>query len=110
MSRNKAIEYRERLERELYQLEYLIKHFNIKAFPNGDGISQLTTWLHMRKDVREKLLMVPSVEDIQRGCKRVTCSNSYTKEHKILLMKLRKLLEPEEAKKNAERLQRLASF
>ena len=64
----------------------------------------------MRKDVREKLLMVPSVEDIQRGCKRVTCSNSYTKEHKILLMKLRKLLEPEEAKKNAERLQRLASF
>ena len=55
MSRNLIIVKREQLETELYQLEYLIKHFNMKLFPNGDGMSQFLTWLHMRKSVREKL-------------------------------------------------------
>lgn len=104
MSRNLIIVKREQLETELYQLEYLIKHFNMKLFPNGDGMSQFLTWLHMRKSVREKLAGLPTVKAIQRYAKRATSSNSYTKEHRVLLEKLEKLLEPDPvtAKKNSE--------
>lgn len=103
MSRNKIIVKRERLEAELYKLEYLIKHFDNKLFPNGDGISQFTTWLHLRKDVRAKLAMLPTVREIQREAKRANSSNSYTKDHLKLLRKMNDLLIADnEPKKNSE--------
>lgn len=79
--RNRIIETRETLETELIQLNYLIKNFNNKLYPNGDGIPQFIVWLKMRKKVREKLIALPKVKDIQRGCLRINVSNSYSPAH-----------------------------
>ena len=102
--RNRIIVTRERLESELYQLEYLIAHFNIKQFPNGDGITQFTAWLKKRKDIRAKLSALPTVRDIQSRAKRANISNSYSAEHVKLLAKMNELLASDiaAAKKSAE--------
>lgn len=110
MSKNKIIERREELERELYKLEYLIKHFDLKMYPKGGGLEQFTTWLHMRKKVREQLAGLPTVEDVQRHAKRRGASNSYSKDHKILLMRLHKLLEPDGNEKGPEWCKRSEPF
>ena len=90
--KNMIIVKRESLESELYQLEYLIKHFDLKLYPNGGGMTQFTTWLHRRKQIREHLSTLPTVESIQRSSKRKTESNSYSKEHLKLLAKMRALV------------------